>query len=311
MITQAVPTLYFFGVTTAQSSSRKMFPLWTEILGLSKAQWVGVDFPLNAPSEQYRAAVEQIKYDPLSCGALVTTHKVNVLNAARNLFEELTADATLCNEVACIYKDGLRLIGHAVDPETSGKAMQYFIPPGYWARTKAEILCLGAGGSAVAIAAHLLRNTPATDRPRRVTFVNRSAGKLAFLKQLEQQLPPTGIEFVYIENSDPQVNDSLMAALPAESMVINATGMGKDTPGSPLNDAAIWPEGCCAWELNYRGELDFMQQALRQRESRGVRVEDGWVYFVLGWSEVVSRVFSVPITPERFEALATAAATVR
>jgi shikimate dehydrogenase len=311
MITQAVPTLYFFGVTTAQSSSRKMFPLWAEILGIPQAQWVGVDFPMNAPPEQYRAAVEQIKHDPLSCGALVTTHKVNVLNAARNLFEELTPDALLCNEVACIYKDGMRLIGHAVDPETSGRAMQHFIPPGYWARTKAEILCLGAGGSAVAIAAYLLRDTPATDRPRRVTFVNRSAGKLTFLRQLEQQLPPTGIEFRYIENSDPQVNDALLNTLPPESMVINATGMGKDTPGSPLTDAAVFPEGGWAWELNYRGELDFMQQALRQRDSRGVQVEDGWVYFVLGWSEVVSRVFSVPITPEHFDALAAAAATVR
>ena len=72
MITQTVPTMYFFGVTTGKSSSARMFPRWAELLGLKDAQLVGVDLPINAPPEPYRAAVEQIKADPLSLGATTT-----------------------------------------------------------------------------------------------------------------------------------------------------------------------------------------------------------------------------------------------
>ena len=81
-----------------------------------------------------------------------------------------------------------------------------------------------------------------------------------------------------------------MASLPEYSIVINATGMGKDTPGSPLTDLGIFPKNGIAWEFNYRGELDFMHQALRQIESRNLKVEDGWVYFLHGWSQVIAEV---------------------
>ncbi len=304
-----MPTMYFFGVTTSKSSSRKMFPLWADILGLTNAQLVGVDLPLNAPTEQYRATIEPIKHDPLSLGALVTTHKINVLNAARDLFDELTPDAALCHEVSCIYKRNGQLIAHAVDPHTSGLSMHAFIPTGYWARTQADVLCLGAGGSAVAIVTHFL--THATDRPRRIVLVNRSVSKLDFLRELVAKLPPSGIDFEYITNTDPLKNDALMADLPPGSMVINATGMGKDTPGSPITDVGVFPQNGIAWELNYRGELDFLHQANRQKEARRLHVEDGWYYFLLGWSEVVGTIFDVPITPEKFALLAQAAESIR
>ena len=40
--TQRIPTMYFFGVTTGKSSSRRMFPLWMDILGI-EALLVGLD----------------------------------------------------------------------------------------------------------------------------------------------------------------------------------------------------------------------------------------------------------------------------
>lgn len=309
MITQPVPTIYFFGVTTSKSSSRKMFPLWAQILGLGDAQLVGVDLPINAPAEQYRAAVQQIKNDPLSLGALVTTHKINVLNAARDLFDDLTPDAVLCSEVSCIYKRDGKLIGHAVDPHTSALSMRQFIAPDYWQQTRADILCLGAGGSAVAIVTHFL--THAQDRPRKFVLVNRSAGKLDFLRELVAKPPPSGIDFEYVQNTDPARNDILMADLPPASMVINATGMGKDTPGSPITVSGLFPQNGIAWELNYRGELDFLHQAERQKDVRHLHVEDGWYYFLVGWSEIVGTIFDVAISPEKFDLLAKAAKSIR
>lgn len=303
------PTMYFIGVTTTKSSIMRVFPKWSEILGLG-ADIIGYDASLHAPPEIYQAIVDHIKRDPLSMGALVTTHKIDLLNATRDRFDYLDPYSQLCGEISSISKLDGRLEGHAKDPITSGLAWQAFIEPGYWGRTNAEVLCLGAGGSAIAISVFVAGLPDRADRPRRFIMVNRNPQRLEELKAVHRQLD-TDIAFEYIVNEDPRVNDQLMAALPPGSMVINATGMGKDRPGSPITDAGVFPKNGWAWELNYRGELDFMHQALRQTASRGVRVEDGWVYFLHGWTQVIAQVFHIALTPEVFAELDRAAASIR
>jgi shikimate 5-dehydrogenase len=133
-----------------------MFPLWAEILGWADAQLVGVDLPIDAPPEAYRRLVSWIKQDPLSLGAIITTHKINTLNAARDLFDELSEDTRLCGEVSCVYKRHGRLIGHMVELVTCGQALDRFVDPGHWRKHGAQILCLGSGGAATALAAHFL-----------------------------------------------------------------------------------------------------------------------------------------------------------
>ena len=75
-----------------------------------------------------------------------------------------------------------------------------------------------------------------------------------------------------------------MAAMPPGSLVVNGTGMGKDSPGSPITDQGVFPEKARVWELNYRGELGFLHQARRQEAARALFIEDGWRYFVHGWT---------------------------
>jgi shikimate 5-dehydrogenase len=95
-----------------------------------------------------------------------------------------------------------------------------------------------------------------------------------------------------------------MEQMPPASIIINATGMGKDLPGSPITDRGVFPENSIAWELNYRGELGFMHQACAQSETRKVRVEDGWLYFLHGWTQVIAQVYHQEIAGERFDRLA-------
>ena len=52
-------------------------------------------------------------------------------------------------------------------------------------------------------------------------------------------------------------------------MVVNATGLGKDSPGSPISGAAIFPDGGIAWD-NYRGDLLFLEQASSQKKNRSL-----------------------------------------
>jgi shikimate dehydrogenase len=103
---------------------------------------------------------------------------------------------------------------------------------------------------------------------------------------------------------DAAENDRLLAELPPRSLVVNATGMGKDLPGSPIDPDAVLPEEAVAWELNYRGELGFLRQAEAQAAERGLRVEDGWTYFIHGWTSVMEEVFERPIAPDELELLA-------
>lgn len=307
--TRTIPTMYFVGVTTSQSSIMKVFPKWSDILGIG-AQIVGYDCPIHAPDEDYLAIVRHIQNDPLSMGALVTTHKIDLLHATRHLFGYLDPYAQLCDEISSISKRGGQLRGHAKDPITSGLSWEAFVRDDHWGNTGGHVLCLGAGGSAVAISVYVANLPNAADRPRKFVTVNRSQGRLDTLRALHEKLD-TDIEFEYILNEDPRVNDEIMAALPAGSMVINATGMGKDRPGSPLTDEGVWPQDGLVWELNYRGELDFMHQARRQQQQRNLTIEDGWIYFLHGWTQVIAEVFDVNLTPTLFEDLNDAASELR
>jgi len=308
--TKKQPTFYFIGVTTGKSSINKVFPLWMEVLGRPEVVLEGIDHPLHDEPEKYRASVAQIKYDPLSLGALVTSHKMNVYAAARDMFDYFDPYAQTTAELSSISKKDGELRGHAKDPITAGLSLEAIIDPGYFADTGGHVLCLGAGGSAVATLLYLINQKEPGDRPAKFIAVNRSPGKLDHMREMVSAYG-TDIEVEYIHNSDPRRNDQVMAALPDHSIVINATGMGKDTPGSPLTDAGAFPRNGIAWEFNYRGELDFMHQALKQVDSRNLKVEDGWIYFLHGWSQVIAEVLHVDLTPDLFRELDAAASSVR
>ena len=309
-MTKTVPTCYFIGVTTKKSTIMKVFPLWMRELGRPEVVLEGIDLKIHDEREHYRQTVAQIKYDPLSLGALVTTHKIDLLEAARDLFEYLDPYAQICGEISSISKLDGRLEGHAKDPITSGLSLEAIIGENYFARTGGEVLCFGAGGSAIATLLHLVKKKDRGDRPRRFVLVNRSPGRLDSARSMVEKFH-TDIQVDYICNADPLNNDVTMASLPAYSIVINATGMGKDTPGSPITDQGSFPRHGIAWDFNYRGELDFLRQARAQASTQDLQVEDGWLYFVHGWTQVVAQVLHINLTPELFARLNTLAGSVR
>ncbi len=309
VITKSVPTFYFIGVTTTKSSIMKVFPLWMKEMGRTDVIIEGVDLKIHDDPQNYRQAVAQIKYDPLSLGALVTTHKIDLLTAARDMFEILDPYAQICDEVSSISKENGSLVGHAKDPISSGLSLDAIVGENYFAATGGDVLCFGAGGSAIATLLHLINKQNKGDRPRRFILVNRSKGRLDHAKEMVGKLK-TDIQVEYICNADPRKNDEIMAGMPAHSVVINATGMGKNSPGSPITWEGQFPANGIAWEFNYRGELDFLHQALAQAEKRPLKVEDGWVYFIHGWTQVVAQVLHFDLTPELLDRLTRAAEIV-
>ena len=290
------PTMYFIGVTTGQSSIMRIFPIWAKALGVQGCL-KGIDIAIHAPAEDYRAAVEFIRSDPLSLGALVTTHKIDLLNACRDLFDELDPYAQQFGEISSISKRDGKLWGHAKDPISVGLALDSFLPAEHWQKyPEAQACVLGAGGSALAVCAYLAHEKHGDAVPARIQMDNRSVGRLAEAVHL---LGNSRVQMSFNLCPIPEWNDRIVEALPEGSLVINATGMGKDRPGSPLTDRCRFPMNGVIWEFNYRGSLEFMHQAEAQREERGLQIENGWTYFIHGWTQVIAEVFHIDITGER------------
>jgi shikimate 5-dehydrogenase len=310
--TASKPTFYFVGVTTGRSSIRAVFPHWAHHLGIEEVELVGIDLPPHAPPEQYRDVVQFLKDDELSLGGLVTTHKIDLYLATDDLFDYVDPLARLMGEVSCLSKKDGQFCGYAKDPYSSGLALDAFIAPGYWRAHTSDVFIIGAGGSAIAIDWYLSRPERGSDRPRRTVVSNRSAPRLEKLRKIHEQAAAE-VPLETVLAPEPTDNDEVLTTLPAYSVVINATGLGKDAPGSPITDAAVFPLHSIAWDLNYRGDLLFLEQAQRQQEERSVRVEDGWIYFIHGWTQVISEVFhiDIPTSGPEFDKLADIAAAAR
>jgi shikimate 5-dehydrogenase len=313
MSNQYVPaeqrTMYFIGVTTGKSSINKVFPQWAQALNLN-AVLSGFDFVPNDEPEKYREVVQFIKHDPNSLGALVTTHKINLFRAAQDLFEGTGPYTQLLGEVSSISKRGDELWGHAKDPITSGISLEAIVDDGYWGRTAGEMLILGAGGSSLALTLYLHNKKKAgEDVPAKIYVTNWRPQRLEEMRTIHRQID-FNIPVVYLLTDAPEKADRIASSLPPYSMVINATGLGKDRPGSPLTDAVVYPENSIAWDFNYRGDLIFLDQARAQQDSKNLTIEDGWVYFIHGWTRVIAEVFhiEIPTTGPEFDKLSQLAA---
>jgi shikimate 5-dehydrogenase len=296
-----LPTFYFIGVTTGQSSIMRVFPKWAEVLGLD-AVMRGIDLPLHAPAEDYRRVTVFLKEDPFSLGALVTTHKLDLYRACRDVFDYIDPFAEKLEEVSSLSKKDGTFCAHAKDPISSGLALESFVPPDFWVNHGGEVLILGAGGSSLAMSLYFSQEGFGDNIPRRITIANRSKPRLKSAAAALQGFNKK-INFRFLHCPTPVDNDALIAALPPYSLVVNATGLGKDAPGSPTTDAVSYPENSLVWEINYRGDLLFKRQAEAQKKTKNIHVEDGWSYFIHGWTQVIAEVFHITITRQILEQL--------
>jgi shikimate dehydrogenase len=295
----------FVGVSTGDSSIMRIFPRWAEILGLPTRELTGFDLPLDATAQAYRDVITRIAADDAMPGALITTHKIGVYQAAADLFAELDDFSALCGEISSLSKKDGRLIGHALDPVTAGLAIEEFLPDNHFAATGGELLCLGAGGAGTAIVWYLAHRA---DAPKRIFCTDVSGKRLTALRfLLRKGGVPTHVDTLQVRGPV----DMLMSQLPPGSVVVNATGLGKDKPGSPVTEDACFPQGGVAWEVNYRGSLEFLTTAYNRQAADNLVVADGWRYFIHGWSNVIATVFQVELTPALLTELSDAAEPLR
>ena len=243
----------------------RVFPVWAAHLELNGVTMSGHDLPLHAAPERYRELVSgnELRDRPISEPLSPATRSISSRLAAICSTTSIRTRASAA-EVSCLSKRDGAFRAHAMDPRASGRSLDEFLPQGHWSKTALRRCSfLRAGGSNLTITLHLMTVRKPEDRPSRIIVVNRSPERLDSLRDLHEQLN-SNVEVEYVQNTDSRENDRILAEIAAGSLVVNGTGMGKDLPGSPITDEATFPEGAIVWELNYRGELDFLHQARRQ-----------------------------------------------
>ena len=193
----------------------KVFPRWAEHLGLGDVVIRGIDCRWHDEPEVYRRAVAFIKTDPLSMGALVTTHKIDLLDGlprhVRRTRPHGRADG---RESAASRK--MRTTGRARQgPHHQRTGTGGFLPDKHWKQTGTDALVLGAGGSAIAITWYLLQKKHGSNRPRRIVVTNRSQPRLDEIRRF--QYDRCGHPTEYYHTPSPETTDAILADLPPYS----------------------------------------------------------------------------------------------
>ena len=306
------PTFYYIGVTTTQSSIMRVFPKWADYLGIGGTPIVGINCKIHDDPEVYKKVIKFIKNDKYSLGALVTSHKIDLYHAAMDFFDEVGEYVKVLGELSCISKRNGILWAHAKDPITSGLAYEAFIPKDHWKKTGGEILVMGAGGASLALTTYFMEKLKKEYWPSKIYVANRSTPRLETMKKIHKKINPE-FPVEYFHCPKPEDNDKIVNRLKAHSLVVNGTGAGKDFLGSPITDAAEFPQDGFAWDYNFRGDLIFLKQAKAQKKEKDLYIEDGWVYFLHGWQRVIAEVFhlDIPTSGPKFEELSRIAMEVK
>ena len=186
--------------------------------------------------------------------------------------------------------------------------MESILGKNHWQlHPKAEAMVLGCGGAGTAIIEQLLSGEEG-NTPQKITGLEYNRVRLEKVRNDFSNTKKLILEESELSGENAQ---GIMTRLPPQSLIVNATGMGKDLPGSPVPKSIDFPEQVIVWELNYRGSLEFYQHAKEQEASRKLWVDDGWDYFLLGWSSVMEEIFHFELTEKLMNQLKKTAKPLR
>ena len=288
-----MPDIVFVGVTTGPSLVHEAMSMWQTELGVS-CRVRGVDVALDADDATYVRFLEDICEDESAAGAIITAHKVKMFRAGASLFKALDPLALACKEINAIRRQSDGLLGWARDPISVGRVV-----PRIWPESEGQVICLGAGGTARALAHHLFTNGPP------VQFICADPSRRA-VEELTRLAPNSVLGHV-----GPGPWDDLVSKAAPGSLIVNATGMGKDRPGSPIGADTVFPPRAVVWELNYRGDLQFLAQARFQALQSRLSVHDGWELFCHGWAAGLAAVLDLEDDGQLGDRFALAAQSLR
>lgn len=321
----AARRIVFVGVSTGGSVVRRAFPGWMELLGAEHCVLDCVDLPVGASPAAYRDLVLDLSADPLVYGAVITAHKAALFEHAADLLAGVSPQSRLLGETSVLYRPtptftptlapdpdapSPTLYGTAIECESVTAALCQMGDGQSLTSRTADLVALGAGGTTRALLAALgSADRPAADRPRRIHLIDLSARNLALAAALAARLPVPPLLRARLTAGSTDLSE--VGPLPPGSLIVNATGLGKDRPGSPLRLPVPWPQDALVWDLNYRGARPMLADARSAPPERRIRTFDGWSLFIHGWARGLEQILGREIGPKERAAMDEIATTSR
>ncbi len=295
----------FVGVTTRSSAVVGLFRAWCDILGVN---WTLVhwDLAVDSPPNAYDRIVADFRsLDVL--GGLVTTHKANLFSSKWRAFDLLEPLSTILNEIGVVFKREGELCGGVSDVESGSVILASLTSSKVWLEGNRHAYILGAGGAGLAALWNL--GYRGVGEAKQITIVDPDPYRREMAKRISSD--SSFLCHVTVTAGVDGQADECINGSEHGSLVINATGLGKDRAGSPVSSEFVFPCAATVWDFNYRGELEFLKLAESQAALRGLVIHDGFDYFACGWSFVMSRVAGRPWSLEVFSQFLSVAAAAR
>ena len=283
MVESSTPKIAFLGVSTGSSWVHRVFSRWAACLQYDLAL-ESMDLALRSPASSYRHFVMGLRERRGDiCGALITSHKAAVFETARDLFDELTPESQRLGEVGMVYWRDDRIVGAANDSiSTRAVVRRLLLDSPRWANSARKAVILGAGGAGLALVDSLVRDPDVKCSDICVTECDGSR-LLQVRSRIADWIAGIPINILHVNGTA----DDVVAQAGEGALIVNATGLGKDLPGSPVSPQTVFPNEAFVWEFNYRlipqQEPSFLETARRQAHARKLTIEDGWEYFIWGW----------------------------
>lgn len=292
----------FIGISTAGSRVHAVFPRWSQLF-CPGAILRGADLPADASPAKFRELVSAMAANPCVLGAVVTSHKLRLFGACADLIDDAEPLVGLTHEINGLdTRDGVRAF--ARDPQSLDVVLDEIGATG-GTPVPRPMLCIGSGGSAIALMLAMRLDVARTLRTRQpqlrtgkaarghLAIVGRRKESLEEVRAVQRRCGISGDSVDLLVARDQHAAAQHVISAQPGTVVINATGLGKTGPGSPLPEETAFPPSAVAWDFNYRGPLTFLHDARRA----GVATEDGWDYFVAGWSAALAAVTGRELTP--------------
>jgi shikimate dehydrogenase len=293
------PQVVFIGASASMSRANLYFAGWAGVVGLA-GTLIALDVAPDQGAGEYERLVGQLLV-PEVVGGVVTNHKVGLFREFRCRDWQVSDTATALEVVSCFRTAPGGFEGNAEEPLAIERAIRE-ISAVNGAGPYRELLIFGAGGAGRAIAYAASRMSEFG--LARINITDTRMNRVEDVRRLSRDW---GAEVNVELALNREVNNAMLKNAQPGCLVVNATGLGKDLRGSPLSSDSVFPMGSSAWDLNYRGGLDFLHHARTQSGGRGVRVFDGQTLFTAGWMEAMTYIARTHASDDvfaRFQALA-------
>ena len=264
----------FLGRDTTGTLAAKSFPAWMRLFD-ADCELVCINMSPDSGDQEYVSLLARVRDLKGCAGMMVTSHKVRLYQAAHTSFDRSSSDVELLEEVGGVVVSDKRVV--AVSPDAAGFRDEFRQHVN--TTSAVDIIVLGGGGAsrAIALVASALPNV------RRIAVTEIDSRRRSELQRWVAWLRIRGVNKP-IDILPAEANNELTSNAAPGALVVNASGLGKDSAGSPISRKVKFPFGSIVWDLNYRGELTFLDHANDQADKRDLFVMDGFSLFVKNWT---------------------------